>query len=656
MKEWWTPKELAEAGLPDIPGTDRAIQLMADRQNWRDPGREHPANPDGTWRRRAGRGGGYEYRIDVLPIRAKTQLALRLRRAEAAHAAPKAKETRQIEDMWAWFERLPAARQKKGYERQKVLLAIRDAQAAGLKREDAVIFVALQEKVHARTLYAWQEMVHGLPVAHWPAYLTPRHAGRLVTAEYDDAAWEFYRDLYLRQSEPSSALCYRQLQAVAKEKGWALPSRKTLERRMAKLSTAQRVLSRKGPEALKKLYPAQQRDRSSLHALEAVNSDGHQFDVFVRWPDGEVGRPILIGFQDLYSGKILSWRVDRTEHWDLVRLAFADMVEAFGAPDRVLLDNGRAFASKQITGGQKSRYRFKVKEDDPEGVITALGSEVVWTTPYNGQAKPIERAWKDFAANISRDVRFEGAWAGNTIANKPENYGSKAVPLETFLAVVTAGVIEHNARAGRQSKVCGGRLSFDHAFEASYSQSLVRRPTEAQLRKLMLTAEAVTARRPDGAVYLADNRYWAEFLADHMGRKLMLRFDPQDLHSAVHVYRLDGAYLGAAPCVEAAGFFNTEAARAHAKARRAFIRATKEAAAAARKLSLDDLAAMLPQTEAPPPPEAKVVRPFFSANGNAALKVDREEEQEDFEAAFGRSVNTLGNVTRIFRNDGGAED
>lgn len=660
MKEWWTPAELAELGLPDLPSSREEIARLATNGGWRDPAREYPTSGAGLWRKRAGKGGGYEYRMDVLPVRARAQLALRQRRALDAKAdkTPKTEE-RNATQLWRWFEGLTEARQAKGYDRQKVLLAVRDATVAGMRRDDAVHLVAAQAGVRARTIYNWLALVAGVAVAHWPAHLAPQHAGRQATAAYDDAAWEFFRDAYLRQSQPSAAKCYRDLEAVARERGWTLPSRKTLERRLATVPATQRVLRREGKEALKKLFPAQRRDRTMFHALQAVNSDGHEWDVRVEWPDGYIGRPIMVGFQDLYSDKILSFRVDKTEHWDLVRLAFCDLVETWGVPEKVWLDNGRAFASKGITGGQKSRYRFKVKADDPEGIMTALGCEVHWTKPYSGQSKPIERAWKDLAANIARDIRFEGAWTGNTIANKPENYGSRAIPLETFLAVVAEGIAEHNARTGRRTRVCGGRLSFDEAFEESYAQSLITKPTEAQLRKLLLTSEAVTARRPDGAVFLAENRYWAEFLTEYVGRKLMLRFDPQALHAGVHVYRLDGAYLGAAACVDDTGFADTSAGRAHERIRRAFLKHTREAARLQQRFSLDEMARMLPKVEPAAPAAPKVVRPLFGRTataGNAALKLDHD--QEAVLADFGEAVRRMPGVAHIFapKKEGGAEE
>jgi transposase InsO family protein len=183
---------------------------------------------------------------------------------------------------------------------------------------------------------------------------------------------------------------------------------------------------RKGPEALRRMYPAQTRDKSAMRAMEAVNADFHKIDVFVAWPSrpgeaAQIVRPQIIAFQDIYSGRILSWRVDVSANSTAVLLAAGDMIETWGIPEHVILDNGREFAAKCVTGGAATRFRFKVREDDIPGLFTSLGCTVHWTTPYSGQSKPIERAFRDFAQTIARDPRFEGAYTGNAPEAKPEN-------------------------------------------------------------------------------------------------------------------------------------------------------------------------------------------------------------------------------------------
>ncbi|WIA55483.1 transposase domain-containing protein [Sphingobium sp. WTD-1] len=114
------------------------------------------------------------------------------------------------------------------------------------------------------------------------------------------------------------------------------------------------------------------------------------------------------------------------------RLVFADLFQKWGIPKGLLSDNGRAFASKWLTGGARTRFRFKIRDEDPLGVLTALGITVHWAKPYRGQSKPIERGFRDFCDAIAKHPAFDGAYTGNTPLAKPEDYGSRAIDIETF--------------------------------------------------------------------------------------------------------------------------------------------------------------------------------------------------------------------------------
>lgn len=259
-----------------------------------------------------------------------------------------------------------------------------------------------------RTIQLWYKRVCGLNKCNWLAALAPNYAKPRERVHCPGEAWDILRSDYLRREAPTFASCYARLQLVAKEHGWTLPSRQTLLARMNASPVGMRVHKREGADKLKALYPAQRRDYSVFHALEAVNADGHKFDVFVEWLIGNETRivlPVLVGFQDIYSEKILSWRIDISENKEFVRLAFGDMVEKYGIPKYCYLDNGRNFASKWLTGGVPNRYRFKVLDDEPIGIMPQLGVEVHWTKPYSSQSKPIERAWRDFASGTSPNTQ-----------------------------------------------------------------------------------------------------------------------------------------------------------------------------------------------------------------------------------------------------------
>lgn len=63
MKHWLTPSEIADLGLPGMPGTDRGVRLLAEREDWE--------RFSALCRQRSGRGGGLEYHVKLLPVAAR---------------------------------------------------------------------------------------------------------------------------------------------------------------------------------------------------------------------------------------------------------------------------------------------------------------------------------------------------------------------------------------------------------------------------------------------------------------------------------------------------------------------------------------------------------------------------------------------------------
>ncbi len=618
MKKWFTCAELAGLGLADLPGTGRAVQMLAKRQGWDDADREcTAAHPLGVWRRRAGRGGGVEYHYSLLPSTAQARLVA----VQApAPEVPTVKEEVVATAMWAWFSRQRDRTKDKAKARLVTLQAVETLIRNGVNKDVAVTLVAAQRKVAASSIWGWYSRVASQNKSDWLPYLADRYStdgGK--EADCHPEAWDVFKGDYLRFGEPTATSCYDRLKDLpaVKSGDWAVPTLRTLMRRIEReIPAPVLVYARKGYDALKRMFPAQERDRSCFHALEGVNGDGHKFDVFVKWPDGDIGRPMMVGLQDLYSGKMLAWRVDKSENTEAIRLCFADLVADWGIPDFIYFDNTRAFANKAMTAGAQHRYRFKIKPEDPVGVITLMGSEVHFVEPYAGQSKPIERAWRDLADRVSRHPAFQGAYTGNNPTAKPEDYGTRAIPLDDFLKVLSVEMIRHNARPGRRAAICNGR-SFDETFAESYEKSPIRKANPDQRRLLLLAAEGIRAHAEDGSLRFHGNRYWAEFLLGYRGQPVVIRFDPQDLVKSIDVYDQAGVFLGEAECLEAVGFRDITAARDHAKARRGLIKAQKALLEAERRLDAAAVAALQPDAEEEARPESKVVRLY---HGNTALK------------------------------------
>ena len=643
MQEWFSPAEIAELRLPGTPGTKMGVNALADRNNWRDASTH---NNDPLARKRKGRGGGWEYHWSLLPIPAQTELQKReiaRKKAEAPQSNGRGSTAARVD--WEWFEALPEARKKKAHDRFAVLDAICTLQRGALSKDQAVCSVSAQQNIGASTIYNWFKLVEGLDRKDWLPALCPRHAGRTKKVPCDPLAWECLKADFLRLEKPPFAACYLRLETAAQENGWTIPAARTLERRLeSEIPAPVRVLLREGSEKLKMMYPPQVRDRSEFHAMEAVNVDGHKWDVWVEFPDGEICRPIMIAIQDLYSNKCVAWRVDKSENSDLVRLAFGDLFREYGIPDHAWLDNGRGFAAKCISGGTPNRFRFKVKPEEPSGILTALGINIHWTTPYSGQSKPIERMFRDFCNHIAKHPKFAGAYTGNKPDAKPENYRSKAIPLDEFLKVVGEGIRVHNARPKRNTRVCGRVRSFDQAFDASYAGSVIRKAAPEQLRMCLLAAEQIRTDQRSGRIELMGNFYWDECLHDHMGKSIMVRFDPDFLHDSVYAYRLDGSFIGEVGLWEASGFADRNAAREHGRKRRAFINLTKKAAEIERTLSLEEYMDLLPDSDdadaAPQPAAVRLV------TGNLARQaapevLPEQDANEEFSRNFRAGLQIL---------------
>lgn len=542
----------------------------------------------------------------------------------------------------------PATLQKAG---QAKLEAVQDVfaliQKNGMGKLAAIDAVAAARKLAAKSLRRWCAKVQGHHRSDWWALLTPDYVGRTAEASFDAAAWSFFKDDYLRSDRPALAASYERMRIEAVARGWTIPSIGTCRRRAKKLCPYTVKLARFGAEAVKRMVPPLVRDKSALRAMEVIVGDGRRADVMVEWPDGTIGRPVIYAWQDVYSGMLLGWRVDKTECTELVRLSFGDVVEAWGVPDSVLLDNGRAGASKWLTGQMPTRYRFKIKAEEPAGIFRMLGIEVRWSQPYSGQSKPIERAFRDLAEYLDKHPALAGAWIGNRPGTRPEDYDGYAAPLETFLQVCERAIHEHNRREGRRSATARGG-SFRQAFEDSYKAYPPRKASAKQRALWMLGAEAVTARAPDGAVWLGGNSYWCEQLAKHIGDKLVVRFDPQRLDAPVHVYTMSGDYVAEVPCREAGGFLSIEDAQEQKRLVNRIRRRARENLEDERTLEARKLGQLMLGSAPPPaekPIETKLTRPVFTDAKTNVARMERAEQlrarQAEDDAAFAAGIEIL---------------
>ena len=623
--QWFSLDDAALSGDPTMPTTARGWAKIASAEGWRD--REGRARRDGK---------GWVYHLSLFP--ASTQVRLLIASQPGVTAEP------QRSPVWQRYDALPDSHKVMCAERLRAVQAAHRLMQAGMTLVSAVAVAAAEAKVSSSTLRNWLNAVRSHNRADWLAALAPDYKATSQFAECHPEAWAALKSDYLRPGEPKFSACYRRMVAAAAKQGWTpIPSEMALRRRMvAEVPAAVITLTRQGADKAKAIYPAQRRTRMKLKAMTLVNIDGHRFDVFVRKPtgNGTPFRPTLVAIQDIYSGKFVGWRLDETESRVSARLAIGDMVEKFGIPEHMILDNGRGFASKWITGGAPNRFRFKVRDDEPDGLLTNLGVKIHWATPYHGQAKPIERAFRDFCEDIAKHPFCAGAYTGNNPMNKPEDYGTRAVEWDAFKDFVDGQIAEHNARQGRKTETAKGR-SFDDVFSASLAENdtIVRWPTAEQRDLWLLMAEEITAQRGSGEIHLLGNRYWSPAMVEFAGRKVHVRFDPDNLAKDIKVYDRKGRLLTQAQAMGDVDFLDADAAQRHARLRGEFQKTNRKLRDMHVALKPDQLGQLYAPNAKPETAPQRPAVTRLATRGNAALKAEQwDQEHED---GFGAVVDMI---------------
>jgi hypothetical protein len=627
---WWSAAEIAEAGLPDMPGTARGVRDIAERSGWS----AHP----GKTRRRKGKGGGLEYHVSLFPTRARVALT---QAAEAVMPEP----ARGRDQAWADYEKASPKARATAQDRLASLDEIMTLEGVGLTRTEAVRAVVRQRKsdgkrASEKTLWNWLSMVDGVERADWLPFLAPAAGGsKQDRTEVCEAFLDLVKQYYfvrVGSDGPPLTAAYERACDVAEVQGVPIGPEWKVRRLIAQVPTHVQLYLRKGPEAVAKFFPYQTRNKNYLQAMECVQTDYHKFDVFIRFPDREKpGRIQMIAISDVYSGKFLAYRLSETANGHTVQLTFGDLVRRYGIPQHCLMDNGHEFVNKVMAGQVKHRKRFKQVQGEVLGLFPLLGIQLHFATPGHGQAKPIERAFRDLCDRVAKHPAFVGAYTGRNPVEKPENYGSRAIPLEDFKAVLDREIAAHNARRGRRSETANKR-SFNEVFEASYSNAPITKPTEEQQRLWLMRAEGIRANKDNGELKLHGSRYWAEWMWQIAGQDVTVRFDPDDLMNGLQVYTMDGSYLGDAPVLVPGDFLKVEDAKAHLRAKKAHARATKEAARQQKKMSDAKAAQQLAAAQRDLPietlPEASVVRlpkihPAAPKGGRRRKVVPEEEAQ-----------------------------
>ncbi len=477
------------------------------------------------------------------------------------------------------------------------------------------------------TLARWHKQVKHLQQKDWEPALVPGWKGGRKQVDIHPAVWETITSRYLVESKPTAKSVYQHACRWAEQRGYDVPSYRIVLARLTAIDRRVRVLNREGETAFNNLFPGIVRDWSSIELHEVWNADGRKADTFCIWPDGYIGRPVYVAWLDLRSRMFLGVAFDKGENVDLVRKSYRAAVERAGCvPTNAYLDNGAAFASKEFTGGQTKRNRFKVKQTEISGILTLTGVKVTWATPGHGQAKPIESWWNTIARAVDQRAEFVKAYCGKDTVSRPEGSNPKQhpIPIADYMAAFSEEAQAYNLREHRGNGMNGKTPT--QVYTELQAQTIARTPTKEQMAWCMLVAQPVTLSQRDGSFTINGNVYWHEALPKlESTGPYTARYDGDD--SKVPVQLFDGeTFICAADLRMAIGARNLAAAKDGIRAQKQAKRAFKDMAKAhADQIRAASWATQNPPAapgagDATPMPAAKVVKPMRPAKNYKPVK------------------------------------
>lgn len=528
MKAWFSAAELA--GLPGLPGTERSINRMAERESW-------PSQP------RAGRGGGREYAYSSLPD--VTQQHLLAQHVSAiAETLPAVIDTPRALDVVR-----PAISELKTWQRQVMdarltIVTLIDELAAEHGRAPAVAQILSMARsgalppgvaacvpvANARSGKLCAPSLDRSTLYRWMKLRDTQGAQALAPASARTAAVPTWLpqllSLYQRPQKPALAACLRAWREAYPDQ--PVPPQRTAERWIASLPVEVREYGRLGRNALRAVQPFVRRTTDGLWPMDIVTVDGHLFKGYVKHPStGRKFRPELTCYLDVATRRAVGFSAWIAESTFAIWCALRPMVmdPALGIPAMHYSDNGA--------------YR----SDSHRATLARIGTTIMFAQAYRAQARGlIERFNSSVWIPLARTL--------------PTYCGDDADPEHLKRELKIANSDDPHNLPGWQEFVNGCRAELDAYNNRPHASLGKKTPNEAwalaladgwrptpldheDLHDVLPSTERKVNR---GEVNLPWGKYGNNDLALHHGRRVRVAYDPTNGEQA-WISDLDGQLI-----------------------------------------------------------------------------------------------------------------
>lgn len=571
MKVWYSAAELAELSLPGLPGTERRIRAFAERKGWN----RHPRFA----RERAGKGGGMEYRIELLPVDARMHLLARFVEPDAGvleaaaapdYAGPDSAAKGKLEARDARLHLVGIFKAWHAQVRLGTFTAV--ALFADLYNSGQVVaphWVTAQIKgVSGRTLWRWLSATRAGDVDRLGIDRGVSRRGKGVMDEAEGGKLKA-KVLALHAHQPHLSadhirtICRDEFgdQITCRGARVPMPSIRAFQMVLKKLKAAHKaeLLALHNPDAFKSRMRV---SGSSAHLVTRVNQlwqiDASPADALCK--DGRHSVYVCI---DVFSRRIIT-SVSKTARADAVGLLLKKALVAWGVPDLIKTDNGSDFVARST-----------------KRLLASLKIETETSAPFSPEQKGVvERA----IGTMQRDLMPTlPGFIGHSVSDRKAIENRKAFSARlgqddarAFAVDLTSSELGayldrwcEDRYAHRQHGGIGKATPFQMA--ASCTHPIRKIENEAALAVLLAPVAGKDGIRQVGkqGIRIDGSHYIAAGLMP--GETVMVRMDPLDLGRAF-VFAEDGeSFRAIAVCPELAGVDPAAAVAAAQAAQKAYL-------------------------------------------------------------------------------------
>ncbi|MDO5560951.1 MAG: Mu transposase C-terminal domain-containing protein, partial [Oscillospiraceae bacterium] len=389
--------------------------------------------------------------------------------------------------------------------------------------------VEQEQKITLRQLYEWQRKFKESG-QNTESLIDSRGGYNKGTCSIPAEAWDQFCYLYMTEQQRTIKLCYD----LTKKEYPTIPSIGVFERKVKKIPKLALKRRREGPEALNNCLPYMERDKSMVYSNDIWDSDHHTMNLMGKTKNGKVRRLYLTAWADIRSTKILSW-VIRVEdpNTTVIKKTLRLAMEEYGVPKEVYTDNGKDYKAKEFS------------QEYPDSIISILGINKIYATPYHGQAKPIERFWRTTG---ERFCKLFYSYIGDKTENRPEHMKKTNKELEKdpniptieYITEVFKGYVkEYN------SLPHGGDGMDGKSPDQIYYENLkdVKRIENKDALKLLCGKIIERIVRNNG-IKIFDTFFfnYDGLLARYFSKKVKVCYDPDDLET-IFVFDMDFRFI-----------------------------------------------------------------------------------------------------------------